>query len=175
MRYLLFLFALVLPLVFVVPAKADTLTLWTENGIVAGQTYGLELCQVRCSQSLLAEIGPFADTGLPQEMFYPATHPVAATFIAYLMNPISDPWTYVFTMGNSGSYVGRGTYFPIQGAIIDSLFISSTGDTVTYGVTGTNLVPEPGEWVMLLAGLGALIGLSLQAKRKLCLASSRLA
>lgn len=164
MKYLLSLvFLLGLP----AAGRADSLVVWTDTHIVAGQPYGLELCQYHCWQTVLAELGPFTDTGLPQESFFAASDSIASQFIAYLINPNPDDNVLIMTLGNRNLYGGHLYGYPIPAAKIDGLFISSTGDTVSYGVTGSDLVPEPQEWLMLLTGLGAVfLGLSaLQARR----------
>lgn len=149
-------------LFFAPQVKADTLTLWTDN-VQAGNTYGLKLCQYRCSINLIDQVGPFVDTGLPAEMEFSAAE--VQPFLDYIMNFDPDPWTFVFTMGNNNIYAGHFASYPIAAATLTGMFISSTGDVVNYGVVGTNLVPEPSSLALLGVGLGLMAFFLLRPRR----------
>jgi hypothetical protein len=171
-RMILIFFALLF--VPIIPAHADEITLWT-GGVQPGQTYSLDLCESHCFDysfltvnaqgviadngvgvgDILASLGPILDTGVPQANFYSvATDPAAAMIAAYLIDPNPDPLELIDTLPSGNLYDGHFNDYPIQGdSVVTGLLIESTGDMVSYSVTGTNLVPEPGTMLLTLMGI----------------------
>jgi hypothetical protein len=160
-----------------IPAHADTiqanpvetLELWT-SAATLGSTFGLDLCFITCNGTIYNPpdvIASLAFTDIGREsIFLPASNPIAAQFIGYVTNqecgaagtpcPLPQAETFVELVPSDNSYGGHFDGYPIAGADVYGLLIQSTGSEVTYSVVGTNLVPEPATWLMLLAGMLAL-------------------
>jgi len=163
--------------------RADSLTLWNEDGLTPGEQFGVELCDYNCTTGLIAELGPFVDTGRPQSITFAGNGPAATAIEDYIegvgyvdgVDPV--PYEFIEILGAGDKYNGVfANYPPPNDAIITGFEIVDTGGTASYEVEGTNLVPEPPTWMTLSVGivllvggyigLGALLGKLAQRKRR---------
>ncbi len=93
------------------------------------------------------------NTGAPLAAFFPASDPEVVPFIDYLLSPDPNPYDFIETTPDDNGYGGHFDHYPpTTEAIITGILIESNGTRASYSVTGENLVPEPGTWLLAMVG-----------------------
>jgi hypothetical protein len=153
------------------PVYPNIVTFMSGPTTIPGDQSSLSLCSDFFEGSCLpgdtlATLGPFTETGQPEQYIIPATDPNAAAIIAYLdgTNPGGLDAALIASTTGEGSDISEGFTGITRGIPITELVVDDTGNMVNYQMVGIGIAPEPPELATLFIGLGALVALRWRGK-----------